>query len=280
MTVVLKVSASKANVARYHALLTKEWTKCTLQQVLLLLWAEISESPLIKDLPFKDVLNPQSGRPIRRPLNQDVLHSIRTFTSFFEHRTIPKMPEQEAFSEASMSRVVAQAETTWTYLVLHSLASLRGATGFFLDTQSLLFLTTVHFLLPELKQSNRQAAHDYFVNALYMHLFTAWTEQPEHFFYLQGVLMDYLGNEQETQESLRRSLELTPPEDDSYLTKVQDYSYAPLDADKKEEAWSFLLSVYRKAPQSYLGELEEMMTQVRRRLPTDSSQEMRSAIHQ
>jgi hypothetical protein len=87
-------------------------------------------------------------------------------------------------------------------------------------------------------------------------------------------------NKKETEESLRRSLELTPLEDDSYLTKVQDYSYALLDADKTEEAWSFLLSVYRKAPQSYLEELEEMMTQVRRRLPTDSLPEMRSAVHQ
>jgi hypothetical protein len=194
MNVVLEVSASKANVARYHALLTKEWTKRTLQEVLLLLWAEIGESHPIRDLSFKDVLNPEVARPVRRPLNQDVLHSVRTFTSFFEHRTIPKMPEQEALGEAPMSRVVAQAETTWTYLILHSLASLRGATGFFLDTQSLLFLTTVHFLLPELKRSDRQATHDCLVNALYMHLFTAWTEQPEHFFYLQGVLMDYLGN--------------------------------------------------------------------------------------
>jgi hypothetical protein len=280
MNVVLEVLASKANVARYHALLTKEWTKRTLQEVLLLLWAEIGESPTIRELPFKDVLNPEPGRPVRRPLNQDVLHSIRTFTSFFEHRTIPQMPEQKALSEAPMSRIVAQAETTWTYLILHSLASLRGETGFFLDTQSLLFLTAIHFLLPALKESGRQPTHDCLVNALYMHLFTAWTEQPDHFFYLQGVLMDYLGNEKETEESLRRSMELTPLEDDSYLTKVQDYLYALLDADKTEEAWSFLLSVYRKAPQSYLEELEEMMTHVRRRLPTNSLQEMRSTVNQ
>jgi hypothetical protein len=144
------------------------------------------------------------------------------------------MPRPEALSEVRRSRLVAQAETTWTYLNLHVLVSLRGETGFFLDTQSLLFLTSVHFLLPALKQSGQQAAHDCLVNGLYMHLFTAWTEQPEHFFYLQGVLMDYLGNEKETEESLRRSLELTPLEDDSYLTKVQDYSYALLDADKTE----------------------------------------------
>jgi hypothetical protein len=280
MNVALEVSASKANVARYHSLLAKEWTKRTLEDVLLLLWAEIGESGPVEGLPFGYVLKPETGKAIRRELNQYVVNFVRSFRSFFEYRTIPQMPRPEALSEVRTSRLVAQAETTWTYLNLHILVSLRGETGFFLDTQSLLFLTSVHFLLPALKQSGQEAAHDCLVNALYMHTLTAWAEQPEHFFYLQGVLMDYLGNEKETQESLRRSLELTPPEDDSYLTKVQDYSYALLDADKTEAAWSFLLSVYRKAPQSYLEEVEEMMTQVRRRLPTDSLQEMRSAVHQ
>lgn len=280
MHAALEVSASKENVARYHSLLTKEWTKRTLEEVLLLLWAEIGESGQVEDLPFRAVLKPETGKPVRRELNQDVVNTIRTFTSFFEHRTVPEMPRPEALSDVRRSRAVAQAETTWTYLILHTLASLRGATGFFLDTQSLLFLTAVHSLLPSLKESGQQSAHDCLVNALYMHTFTAWTEQPEHFFYLQGVLMDYLGNEKETEESLRRSLELTPPEDDSYLTKVQDYWYALLDRDKTGEAWSFLLSVYRKAPPSYLEELEEMMTQVRRRLPADSPQGMRSAAKQ
>ena len=275
MNVALEVLASKANVARYHSLLTKEWTKRTLEEVLLLLWAEIGESARVEDLPFWAVLKPETGKPVRRELNQEVVNSIRTLTSFFAHRTVPETPRLEALAEVRKSRIVAQAETTWTYLILHTLASLRGATGFFLDTQSLLFLTTIHSLLPVLKESGQQSAHDCLVNALYMHTFTAWTEQPENFFYLQGVLMDYLGNEKETEESPRRSLELTPLEDDSYLTKVQDYWYALLDADKTEEAWSFLLLAYRKAPPSHLGELEEMMTLVRRRLPADALQGMR-----
>ena len=179
------------------------------------------------------------------------------------------MPSPEALSGVRASRLLGQAEATWTYLVLHTLVSLRGEIGFFLDTQSLLFLTAVHYLLPALKE--QRPAHDCLVNALAMHVITAWEGRPDHFFYLQGVLTDYLGDEKEAEENLRLSLELTPLEDASYLTKVQDYWYALLDAGKPRDAWSFLLSVYRKAPQSYLEELEDMMTHVAGRLPSGVS---------
>lgn len=268
MSMAVDVAASKANIARYHSLLTSEWTKRTPEEVLSLLWAEIADSDGVRNLPFRDVLKPEQGKTVRRELNQGVVDHIRTFAGFFERRALPAMPPAEALAEARMGRTTAQAETAWTCLVLHTLVDLRGEVGFFLDTQSLLFLAAVHYLLPALKDKDRPA-HDCLANALYMHTLTAWRERPEHFFYLQSALMDALGDEEEKERNLRLSLELTAVNDDSYLTKLQDYWFALLDADKPRDAWSFLLSAYRTAPQPYLEELEEMMTYVGRRLPPE-----------
>ena len=195
----------------YHSLLTKEWTKRTPRAVLSLLWAEIADAP--PDLPFADILRPDFDKSGRSAVDESIVRHIRTFAGFFERRGLPEMPSPETLSAVRASRLLGQAEAAWTYLVLHTLVSLRGEVGFFLDTQSLLFLTAVHYLLPALKE--QRPAHDCLVNALAMHVITAWEGRPEHFFYLQSVLTDYLGDEGGAEENLRLSLELTPLEDDS-----------------------------------------------------------------
>ena len=275
MNVALDVLASKVNIARYQSLLSREWTGRTLSEVVSLLWAEVAGSEGVRNLPFRDVLEPESRKPPRRGPHADVVNHIRTFTRYFERDSLPEMPSPEALAGVRRSRLVAQAEAAWTYLVLHTLVHLRGAVGFFHDTQSLLFLIAVHYLLPALRQ--QRPVHDCLANALSMHAFTAWRESPEHYYYLQSALMDALGNEGQKEENLRLALEVTPAEDESYLTKVQDYWFALLDAGKPRAAWSFLLSVYRTAPHAYLEELEDMMALVGRRLPPNTDAETQTA---
>jgi hypothetical protein len=267
MVLQLEVSASQGNIQKYQSLLTREWTRRSLEEVLGLLWEEVEHSARAQQLPFAVVLNPESAAA-RREFNPTLVNQIRTFSGFFEHDIVPVMPSAQLLADTRKTKTTAQAETAWAYLTLHTLVRLRGATGFFLDTQSLLFLVSVHHLLPTLKERAYLPEHDCLVNALHMHVMTAWLEQPEHFFYLLGVLMDYLGENDEKEAALRASLQLTPVDDESYLTKVQEYWFALSDAGKPEAAWSFLLSVYRNAPASYLEELEAMMAQVRQYLPS------------
>ena len=151
MNVVLDVLASKANIARYQSLLTREWTGRTLSEVLSLLWEEVAGSEDVRDLPFRDVLEPEPRKPPRREPHADVVNHIRTFTRYFERDSLPEMPSPEALAGVRRGRLAAQAEVAWTYLVLHTLVHLRGAVCFFHDTQSLLFLTAVHYLLPALR---------------------------------------------------------------------------------------------------------------------------------
>lgn len=254
----LTVTAKQANIDRYHSLLTKEWTEHTLEGVLQLLWKEIGDSGHLKELPFRDVLKPNNGKSAQQAFRADIIDRIREFSGFFANSLIPAMPATSDFA-GNKSQSLAQAETVWTYLILHTLVPLKGNTGFFLDTQSLLFLTTVYFLLPTLKEQEYTSEQDCLINALYMHTLTAWIEQPDHFFSLLGILMDYLGKDKHKEVYLRLSLRLTPVDDESYLSKVQDFLFTLLDAKKHQEAWSFLLQTYKNAPAEYLHELEEMM---------------------
>ena len=123
---------------------------------------------------------------------------------------MPPVPEQLPTRKGA--KRAAQAETVWTYLVLDNLARLQGDTGFFADTQSLLFLLAIDFLLPELTDGAETAERDCLLNALYMHTFITWTHDPQrqaHHFFLQAVLMDALGHPRLRQENLHYALNLT-----------------------------------------------------------------------
>ncbi|HUY31756.1 MAG TPA: hypothetical protein VMV69_03175 [Pirellulales bacterium] len=134
-------------------------------------------------------------------------------------------------------------------------------------TQSLLFLMAVHYLLPALKEHGHMAEHDCAINALFMHIHTVWSlgDQQEHAYYLRSVLMDYLGDKDGAAESLRLSVALTPLDDESYLTQVQQYAFALLDSGRVRQSLEFLLATYRNAPEPYLDELKEMTMCIYRR---------------
>jgi len=264
----ITIKAPPSAVALYHSLLMKEWTQGTLEKVLRLLWEEISDNGELDTLSFRDVLCPDvAARPVRG-VHQEVVQRIAAFAGFFRvNGKIPSVPSPQAWAVARRNSLLARAEATWTYLVLHALVGLRGEVGFFHDTQSLLFLTAVHYLLPALKEHGHMAEHDCAINALLMHIHTVWSlgDQQEHAYYLRSVLMDYLGDKDGAAESLRLSVALTPQDDESYLTQVQQYAFALLDSGRVRQSLEFLLATYRNAPEPYLDELKEMTMCIYRR---------------
>jgi hypothetical protein len=248
---------------KYKRLLTSDWKKSTLDAVLELLWKEIETSARQTKIPLLEVLDPGRTSISGSGINADVIEEIRHFRRHFRGSDlIPAVPEDFSVRKG---RLRAQAETTWTYLIIENLAHLRGETGFIADTQSLLFLLAIDFLLPGLEDAGDVSAKDCLINALYMHTFISWTQDPQrqaHYFFLQAALMDYLGKPQLCQENLLISLNLTHLEDHSFLTKVQGYIFSLLDAGEMEEAKRFLMKVYRYAHESYLAELQEMIDNV------------------
>ena len=246
----------------YQRLLTSGWHKRTLEAVLELLWKEIEAAHRLTDTSFREVLNPHRRGLPASGFDRQVIDEIRHFRRHFRSDLIPPVPDD---FPNRRGRRQAQAETTWTYLVLDNLARLQGDTGFFADGRSLLFLLAIDFLLPELTEPADAAERACLVNALYMHTFITWTHDPQrqaHHFFLQAVLMDALGKPRLRRDNLRYALNLTDIEDHSFLTKAQAYVFSLLDAGQDEEAKRFLLRLYRHAPETYLAELQEMLDHV------------------
>lgn len=130
-----------------------------------------------------------------------------------------------------------------------------------MDTQSLLFLCCIHYLLPQLQQHHLKPEHDCLLNAMYVHTLLVWRTQPAHLFYLQGLVMDYLGERVKKLDLLEHSLRLTPLDDHSYLTKATAYWADLMDLGKQKEALDFLLSLNRYSPEAYQSEIGEMITE-------------------
>ena len=139
---------------KYRSLLRKEWSMATHLQTLNLLDEFLQASRA--ELQF--ALEKRQPSPRRGTILLDLpeLEELLKIFALFDMAEqfaaigIPALPEKLAELPSRRDRVVATAVRTWVYLDLQALFDLRGETGFFRDLQSLLFLHTVEWLLPEL----------------------------------------------------------------------------------------------------------------------------------
>jgi hypothetical protein len=235
-----------------------EWDKKALSDLLSLLWSLIAESADPSLYPWQGILEFGPHLKSAKNLNQEIVSRIRELSVVFTDASLPAMPSN--FTPRK-SRAATLAEQAWAYLVLQALAKIEGETGLLMDSQSLLFLCSIHYLLPQLRQQGLAPEHDCLVHAMYVHTVLVWRSQPAHLFYLQGLIMDYLGDHLKRLELLRYSLRLTPVNDHSYLTKATAYWADLLDLGKKQEALDFLLSLNRSCPLAYQDEIGKMISE-------------------
>lgn len=243
---------------RYRKLLLGEWTGETLEAVLLLLWDEIRRSAEGRTESWIDALRPKPVKSVlRHGFNRDVLTRIRWFSDILPGPRFPAVPT--SFAGKRRGQAPGQAERSWTFLVLQALAAVRGDVGLFCDTQSLLFLADLHFLLPSLKEQGYQPEHDCLLNAMYMHLWLVWREDRPQLLYLGSQLMDCLGQGGLRDRMLLESFRLTPAEDHTFLTKAQDYWSNLVEERRLKEAMDFLFSVRERSLPSHREEIEQMV---------------------
>ncbi len=256
MLTTIEVGASDREFTLYRRLVNSDWNSTTQESVLALLWKVVAESATASQCDLASVLHFPAEKGTGNQLNQQVIDRIKSFSEVFTERCIPAIPL--AFSPKK-TKAIVQAEKTWTYLMLPSLVRLRGETGFFLDLQSLLYLSSIHYLLPMLEKQDSRAERDCLVNAMYVHTVLAWRGNPPHLFYLQSALMGYLRQEQRRLELLNLALTSTPISDHSYLTKANAYWIELLELGDRKAAMVFLLNLNRIAPISYQDEIREMI---------------------
>jgi hypothetical protein len=257
----LDVYASHPDIEQYQKLLKSDFSRDTMKSVLSLLWKLIAESLKPTTFTWQKVLE-YPARPARTKLNVEVIDTIRQAASLLRDPHLP--PVKRAPTKVRLDHSMTEAQQVWTYLCLQTLADLRtpkhreAAIDLFHDLQSLLFLCSIEEVLPGLKKQGLAAEHDLLVNAHFIHTIIVWKDNPSHQFYLQSVLMDYLGEYDLAIDLRALSLRLTDVDDHSYLTKAQALWSDLMDLGRAREAYSFIFNLARFTPREYLPELEDM----------------------
>jgi hypothetical protein len=253
----IRAKTSGPDQERYRELLLSDYTRDSLSATLSLLWSVIGGSVPKKNDWWRALEFDENGKASRDEFDHHVIERIREFVSFFPTGPMPPMPT--TFANGRPSRLAWYIQRAWTYLVLQSLAKIEGETGFFRDIQSILFLCAFHYLLPQLSTEGWHSERECLLNAMFMHTILVWRDDPAHQCFLQSLLADYLGQGDVRRDLLHRSFLLTPPTDNSYLTKAQEYWCDLVDAGQREQAMSFLLDLTRTARPDDVPEIKEMI---------------------
>ncbi len=255
----IRVHVAAKAVERYQELLRADWTRTTLDEVLSLLWTLIGEGVNFTKFSWQSVLAFNTVKKSMKEFDQTIVGRIRDLSLVLTEPSIPAMHDQ--FTATRASRIAAQAEQTWAYLMLQAMTKLQGDTGLFQDAQSLLFLCAAHVLLPQLQQQRLTAEHDCLACAMYVHTLLVWRSQPAHLLHLQSVLMDHLGNSERRLELLDMSFLLTSPQDHAYLTRATTYWSELMELERYEAASKFLFSLSKHAPEACQEEIRDMLSE-------------------
>jgi hypothetical protein len=256
-TITLKVKP--AFKGSYQSLLKKDWDANTMRLVLKLLDAQLRASGV-----FLRLSGDSDGtRPERSGQISIGPQQIGELLQVFERVGSPQLPAVPATAAALLrdarNDTADMALRASIYLAFQALCNIRGETGFFQDLQSLLYLHAVDWLLPQLRSAGFVLEHGLLVEAMGYHFTAVWRDNPAHQQYLISVLAGYLGDRELEESSLLASFRLTDPEGHDYLTLAQCYWSFLLENHRSEDAETFLLGVYRRAPRESLAEIREML---------------------
>jgi len=255
----VEVRASTKEFSRYKKLVDSDWNKATFEAVLELMWDVVKDSASEHNEPVElTFLRQMRDRKRTSAVPAVLVERLRSLATMFREPNIPPMPDEPVLGT---SKLAGNSGIAAVYLLLQVSMKITGEAGFFRDLQSLLFLNSVHYLLPQLQKDESQTGHDILVNALAIHAFVVWRDDPSHMFYLLGAIMGHLGHKKARLDFLHSALSATPVDDHSYLTKVSVYWAELLELGEQDAALDFLLRLNRNVPESYVPEIAEMITE-------------------
>ncbi len=134
-----------------------------------------------------------------------------------------------------------------------------GDLDFLRDIQSLTFLMTTEYLIPQLNKGKMNEEKDYMIFVLFIHALLSWHDNPSHQNYLLSILFNELGVKELSRICLYNAFKLTSPDEHDYLTKAQSYWSALIDEKLYQEARHFAMTLMRTSKQEHLEEIEEII---------------------
>jgi hypothetical protein len=256
---MIHVTSNKENISQYQSILVSEWKKNLPDAVLSLLWNVVAlERPGDGNEPLLALLDPD--RPTAFPTNhfRAIVTQIGDATGFVRLPKLPALPIAPYEPPRKMSKSVWVANRLTTYLTLSAHARVEGDLGFFVDVQALAFQAALQFALPEVRERH-PAEHSILLHSAALFAIGYSTHEFSHYAYMISRIHDYLGNHDQSLESLYASFRFTSPHDHSFLTKAQAFWSELLDRKKFKEAEEFLFSLHWWSLPTQQEEVREMM---------------------
>jgi len=241
----ISLEANPRLTRQYQDLLTQEWSEATLVGVLELLTDQL---PVGERERFVEVTEP--------------FKILRMFSKFLPLAVTKSASRSDrrprARNNPSEQIVVDRVERTCAFLLFKLAYAIEGECALFVDSQSLLYLCVVHFLLPTLDSKQMVGERNSLVSALALHSLT-WDSNLPHMLYLRSVLFHYLDQTSNEIDALVESFRLTDPDDHDYVTKAQAAWMSMLNDHQIAKAKEFMLEVYRNCSLDARAEVREIL---------------------
>jgi hypothetical protein len=232
-------------VRRYRDLLTQDWTEATLAETLELLTAQL---PAEERSRFISITDP--------------FKTIRVFSKFIaipaKISAVQSDKRSRKHNDIQKQTLVDSVERSVAFLLFQLSYAIEGECELFVDSQSLLYLCVIHFLLPALDSRQMTTERNALVSALAIHGLT-WESNLPHMLYLKSLLFHYLDQTLRETDALVESFKLTDSEDHDYVTKAQAAWMSMVDDHQIGRAKEFMLEVYRNCPQNARAEVREIL---------------------
>ncbi|HEX4142198.1 MAG TPA: hypothetical protein VHY91_01500 [Pirellulales bacterium] len=232
-------------VRRYRDVLTQDWTEATLAQTLELLTAQL---PAEERSRFISITDP--------------FKTIRLFSKVLaipvKMSTAQPPRRSRKHDDSGKQTLVDSVERSLAFMLFQLSYAIDEKCELFIDSQSLLYLCVIHFLLPALDSRQMTTERNSLVSALAIHSLT-WESNLPHMLYLKSLLFHYLNQTSRETDALVESFKLTDPDDHDYVTKAQAAWMSMLDDHQVGRAKEFMLEVYRNCPQNARAEVREII---------------------
>jgi len=130
--------------------------------------------------------------------------------------------------------------------------------SFIVDALHLLFHQAYFVLLPRVEEANWVAEKNDLVSSFLA--FADFVPDIAERFRIEGLVQKTRGEYREALESFLKSLHATHVDEHVFMTRLQTFWMALLDASQFREARDLLLEILPMVPMKHLGEVQEMIT--------------------
>ena len=251
----VEMAAPTRLIAEYKKLLLCDWSETSLHETIDLIERMLKASGMVLQFPTV------AKKPAKASKNV-VTVDDELVASLLPHLFPVFAPFAIAAPDLRQLKVAQ-----WDFVALRSfcgltiqlMVSIEKDSGLLRDCQSLLFLQSAQSVLPMLKEHGAQTQHDSLVAAMLYHANNVWIDNDSHRLYLLSEIANYLGEHEFEGSALYQSFLLTPSDDHSYMTAVQQYWSYLLAQNSHAQAKEFLLHAYKRGPVSAGEEIRELL---------------------